>query len=302
MEVAARGSFSAAARSLFMSAVSVMKHVDSLESELGVRLFDRSNKGVVLTAAGRVLHEDARQLARLAEIAAERARGEAGSPAIRVGTSPLRPCKPLVDLWTRVGAGLSFDVRIVPFEDGRLSGPDPLDAQVDCFVGPCDAPSWRESCAILELGRYTCRVAVPLSHPLAARDALSWDDLRGERLMLVRPGASPVMDAIRADALSRPGVEVVDAPSFYTLETFNACSRKGLLMETLDAWDGVHPGIATLPMGWSYTVPYGIVYPKDPPPHVARFVELLGQSLPEQVGEENRSGVSGTGKGRAIWN
>ena len=47
---------------------------------------------------------------------------------------------------------------------------------------------------------------------------------------------------------------------FYTLETFNACAREGFLMDTLDAWEGVHPGIATLPMDWDYSVPYGAAF------------------------------------------
>ena len=280
LEVTERGSFSAAGKALYLSAVSVMKHMDSLEAELGAKLFDRSNRGAVPTDAGLALADDARQLMRLANTAAEHVREIAGvsAPSIRVGTSPLRPCKPLVDIWTRVGAGMPFDVRIVPFEDGRLFGPDPLDDQVDCFVGPCDAPSWRETCGILELGRYQCCVAVPLSHPLATRESLLWKDLEGERLMLVRPGASPVMDAIRADAIAH-GVLVVDAPSFYTLDTFNEAARSGLLMETLDAWEGVHPGMATLPIDWGHSVPYGIVYAKNPTPNVRHFVEAIAESV-----------------------
>ena len=279
LKVCDRGSFSAAGKALYLSAVSVMKHVDSLEAELGVRLFDRSNKGAVTTEAGLALAEDARQLVRMADAAIERVRGIArpGMPAIRVGTSPLRPCKPLVDIWTRVGANLPFDVRIVPFEDGRLSGPDPLDGQIDCFVGPCDAPSWRETCSILELGRYQCCIAAPLSHPLASREALSWADLAGEGIMLVRAGASPVMDAMRAEAEAH-GMRVVDAPSFYTLETFNEAAREGILMETLDAWEGVHPGMATVPVNWKFSVPYGVVYAKDPTPHVRHFIETVAKS------------------------
>ena len=278
LEVCDRGSFSAAGKALYLSAVSVMKHVDSLETELGTKLFARSNRGVLPTEAGRVLAEDARQLLHLADSATAHVREVSGAqtPTIRVGTSPLRPCKPLVDIWTRVGAGLPFDVRIVPFEDGRLSGPDPLDEQVDCFVGPCDAPSWRETCGILELGRYECRIAAPLSHPFAKRESLSWQDLAGEELMLVRAGASPVMDAIRADAAAH-GVRVIDAPSFYTLDTFNEAARSGILMETLDAWDGVHPGMATIPIDWGHSVPYGVVYAKDAPAHVMRFVEALSE-------------------------
>jgi len=35
-------------------------------------------------------------------------------------------------------------------------------------------------------------------------------------------------------------------------------------METLDIWKDVHPSIVTIPMEWGYTIPYGIVYAKQP--------------------------------------
>lgn len=49
-------SFTAAGRELGMSQAGVSKQVQTLEGALGVRLFQRSNRGLVLTAAGRRLH------------------------------------------------------------------------------------------------------------------------------------------------------------------------------------------------------------------------------------------------------
>src|SRR5204863_3187594 len=49
---AAEGSFSAAARSLEVSVPAVMKSINALERELGTRLFDRTPRGLSLTAAG----------------------------------------------------------------------------------------------------------------------------------------------------------------------------------------------------------------------------------------------------------
>src|SRR5215208_6585730 len=71
-EVAARGSFSAAADALAYTQSAVSQQIAALEREAGIRLVDRNARGVRLTDAGRALvdHADA-VLARLAAAEAE---------------------------------------------------------------------------------------------------------------------------------------------------------------------------------------------------------------------------------------
>jgi molybdate transport repressor ModE-like protein len=67
-EVSARGSFSAAAETLYLSQSAVSQQIATLEREVGMSLLERSRGGVTLTDAGRVLvgHADA-AIARLDE-------------------------------------------------------------------------------------------------------------------------------------------------------------------------------------------------------------------------------------------
>ena len=67
-EVACRGSFSAAADTLYMSQSAVSQQVATLEREVGMPLLDRANGGPRLTAAGEALvgHAEA-VMARLEE-------------------------------------------------------------------------------------------------------------------------------------------------------------------------------------------------------------------------------------------
>lgn len=55
MEVSRTGSFTSAAKKLYISAPGLVKSMDKLEDELGVRLFARMRTGVTLTPAGHVL-------------------------------------------------------------------------------------------------------------------------------------------------------------------------------------------------------------------------------------------------------
>ena len=65
MKVAEGGSFSKAAKSLFLTQPTISAHISSLERELNVRLFVRNTKEVILSEQGKVLYEYARQMVEL---------------------------------------------------------------------------------------------------------------------------------------------------------------------------------------------------------------------------------------------
>jgi DNA-binding transcriptional LysR family regulator len=71
--VAEAGNFSRAAERLYVSQPPLSMQIKSLEEELGIRLFARTNRGVTLTAAGAVFFEETRTL--LAKL--EHAKGKA---------------------------------------------------------------------------------------------------------------------------------------------------------------------------------------------------------------------------------
>lgn len=67
LAVTETGSFSAAAGRIFITQPAISKRISSLETSLGVALFDRIGRGVQLTDAGRALQEKARRI--IAEVA-----------------------------------------------------------------------------------------------------------------------------------------------------------------------------------------------------------------------------------------
>ena len=283
LAVAREDSFSKAAKALYLSSVSVMKQIDSLESEVGALLCERSPRGIKLTDAGRVLREDALRMTEAADAALEHivSVNTANANTIRVGTSLLRPCKPLMDLIARREGNLPYRIEVIAFSDDEESLKRTfrfLGKEIDCIVGPVGSREFVERHNVLVLGTWECCIAVARSHPLACKDRLTWDDLDGLKLMLVRKGDSFVLDRMRKEiALSHPNIEIVDAPYFYDANIFNECERQGVVMETLDVWNDVHPGVVTLPIDWGYRMPYGIVYAKKPSDAMTSFIEAISQ-------------------------
>lgn len=280
--VADQGSFLKAARELYTTPASVMNQMNKLEKLIGAKLIERTNQGTHLTAAGRSIYQDAKQMIEFADAAVKRARQLAASEqnVIRIGTSIMRPCKRLIELWSEIDDGSQpFQLRIVPFDDDPAGLDTVLSAlgkQIDCFVGPCDSIEWRKQHSILPLGKLPCRVAVPRKHRLAKKKSLSWSDLEGETFMLIKRGDSSVLNQMRDDILERhPQIRIVDAPYFYDTSVFNECEQMNYLMETLDIWADIHPSLVTLPMEWDYEIPYGIVYAKKPSGTVKEYIGII---------------------------
>lgn len=75
--VADEGSFTGAARRMYISHSTVSRTITALEEELGVRLVERDNRFIALTKAGAVLREEAEHLLSVADTAAARVRAAA---------------------------------------------------------------------------------------------------------------------------------------------------------------------------------------------------------------------------------
>lgn len=284
--VADQGSFLKAAKELYTTPASVMNQMNKLENNIGTKLIERTNQGTHLTTAGRSIYQDAKQLIEFADAAVKKAQQLANSEqnTIRIGTSILRPCKRLIDLWATVDDGsLPFQMNIVPFDDdpaGLGSVLSTLGHQIDCFVGPCDSVEWRSQHNILLVDKLPCRIAVPRKHPLAKKKSLCWSDLDGETFIMIKRGESSVMNQMRDDILeNHPNLRIQDTPNFYDTSIFNECEQMNYLMETLDIWTDIHPSLVTLPMEWEYEIPYGIVYAKHPSNTVKKFIKIIQNSL-----------------------
>ena len=280
VQVADCGSFNKAAEALYLSSTAVIKQINALEKHLDLQLVFRTNHGITLTEAGKVLYKHAKGIMDYSQRAIQEARlaAEAAATTFCVGTSILNPCKPFMDLWDRLsGQFPGYRLHIVPFEDdhqGILNEIGALGVKFDFLIGACDSRQWLDRCRFLPLGRYHHCIAVPRDHPLAGHKRLTIRDLYGQTLMMVRRGDSPSVDRVRDEIERHPAIRIEDTSQFYDLEVFNRCAQTRQPLMTLDCWAEVHPSLVTLPVDWDFTIPYGLLYQLDPIPDVARFVEL----------------------------
>lgn len=280
--VADCGSFTKAAERLYISSTAVMKQMNALEKHLDLKLIDRTPSGICLTAAGKVIYQNAKFMIDYSKksIAEAKATELDYDTTFCVGTSLLNPAKPFMDLWYRVNKDFSgYKLHLVPFEDdheGIVSEIKQLGKKFDFLIGVNDSRTWLSFCNFLPLGKYRKMVAVSREHRLASKRRLEIHDLYGETLMMVPRGDSGVNDFLRNDLeKNHREIHIENTSQFYDLSVFNRCAQSGNVLLTIECWQDVHPGLVTIPVNWDYSIPYGLLYSHDAPEDVLHFVSVV---------------------------
>ncbi len=239
--VARLGSFSAAAGELFITQPAVSKRVRALEDELGVALFDRLGRRVLLTEAGRALLPRARHILQEVEDSRRAVSNLAGriEGPLSLGTSHhigLHRLPPVLRRYRAAHPQVRLDLRFMDSE-AACAAVRQGDLELALVTLPPDPPPeleqrlvWPDPLAV---------VAAP-DHPLCAAGRLTPQALARHEAVL--PGPGTFTRGLVEAALARHGLAVRVALTTNYLETLKMLASVGLgwsvLPHTL-AGDGV---------------------------------------------------------------
>ena len=282
IEVANTGSFSKAGEKLFISPTAVMKQMNLMESELGLSLLNRTNHGITLTEVGKQIYNDAKFIIDYTDKAIKKAKKlqNQNTHFVTIGTSLICPCKPLLDIWYKVNDKYpEFKIKIVPFEENHsnvLSTLNNNGATLDFLVSPGDSQEWLKDFSFFKLGTYRFCIAVPITNPLSKKKELSFKDLSGEKIAAITTGKSKQnQDIVNKIKQNCDDVEIIDAPLYYDMNLFNKCEENGYLLVTLECWKDIHPAFKTIPISSGESMPYGIIYSKEPSDDASKFLDII---------------------------
>lgn len=179
----ALGSYSAAARALSVSPSAISKSIQRLEKQLGITLFTRTTRSLVLTAEGRELHERALRLLRDAEEIEQVAKRSRAEPAgvlriaasLPVGIHMIAPLLPeFCAVYPKVTIDLRLSDRVVNLVDENIDIAIRLGELADSNLLLRRLPPYQISCYASP--EYVARCAPP-QHP---------DDLSGHTTVNLR--------------------------------------------------------------------------------------------------------------------
>jgi LysR family hydrogen peroxide-inducible transcriptional activator len=186
--VADERNFGRAAQACFVSQPALSAQIRELESKLGVQLFERSTRSVLVTPAGMEVVERARRILSDVDELCDAAAGasDALTGSLRLGVIPtvapyvlpaalhrIAEHHPLLELYLREDRTDALVAQL-------LAG----DLDLLLLALPLDRPGVAE----LPLFDEPFRLAVPHDHPLAARRRCNVSELDGERLVLLEDG------------------------------------------------------------------------------------------------------------------
>lgn len=280
IKAADSGSFAKAAEALYISPPALIQQINLLEERCGFKLFDRSNRGVSLTPAGRSLYNDALSLVRLSEEALNKARDLARSSeaTVRIATSLLYKCRLLPEIWARINEQCpELKIEILPMtEYGRREDTfSELGSRYDMFEGIYGSIGWKGLCGFLELEKTPICCGVPKNHRLAGMKNLTMQDLSGEHIVMPIEGVSEEMDAFRSDIkINHPNVQIVDS-NYYGVDTFTLCEVNQYILITHPIYADIHTDLITIPLETKYTLPYGLIYANESTTATRRFIEIV---------------------------
>lgn len=293
-EVAARHlSFTRAGEELFVTAAAVSHQVKSLEEALGVSLFDRRPKSLVLTDAGRAYLPALQQAFKQMAEATHQIHAKTNRTTLRVNMPPTFAAKWLIPRLRRFIASHSgIDIKVSSTKDMVNFARDDCDLAIRygrgvyeglhsvlCLpveVFPVCSP------ALLQ-GKYPLRTPSDLKHHTLLHDSSTYND-----------GSNPDWPMW----LRCAGVEGIDAtrgPSFWPSHLVIGAALDGLGVALVKgSWvqQDLAAGYLVRPFDISITVEfaYYVVYPESriDDPHIKQFVDWIkSEVIADQNATEN---------------
>ena len=198
-----------------------------------------------------------------------------------IGTSLLYKCRMLPDLWPKVNEiqpDLKIEIRPMKEYENHTMVFSRLGLDFDLFEG-IYASAWEGSCRFLELARTPVCCGVSRNHRLAKASGLSMQDLSGEVLVMPIKGVSEELDTFREEiAMNYPSTKIIDS-DYYGVDTFALCEMNSYILITQPVYEDIHPNLITIPLQTDASMPYGLVYAKEPTAAAAKFIHAVEKIL-----------------------
>lgn len=280
MAVANFLNFSRAAEHLRITQPAVSHQINTLEDELGVKLFRRTSKSVRLTQEGFQFTQYAGEILKLSNLSKARMRESRQAPERLVigcrNTAELRMLRPALSRLRLEQPELLPVLRLIPFDSLEN-----LLAEGDVHLIFSFRESAPQKTRYRELARCPVVCVCGEDHPLARREQVTLAELRkAGRIAVCRPPICP--QALFAHQSQAAGERETDQVLFCDhQEVMAALVETGYAFAVMADFPNTRlPGLRHIPIPECRPLSFGAVYlPGEVRPVLKRFLDLLRDSM-----------------------
>ncbi len=277
--IAANGSFAKAAEVLFITRSALVQQVKAVEEDLGFTIFERSPKGISLTAEGKLFLEEGNRIFAEYERLLKTCRHNAGQKpkTITIGITPFMESTVLPAICKEFNScfpDVVLKFKVFMPEDYRqafVSGK--FDIAAEYMFEFCNTVPDTGFIPMFPCGY--C-VFVHKDNPLSALSTIGFKDLRGTVLLMFRRGFVKSMDRLR-DYLETNEPEITVSDTNYAVnELFIRCELENaaFIIYNCTNFENPHEDLVHICTDWDFTVDRGICYHKNCNATVKDFLHI----------------------------
>lgn len=273
-------SFTAASKQLYVSPSAVLQQINSLEDNLKVKLFNRTNQGLSLTPAGEYLYKECTLIFESNSVIRSALLALQAGPVrtLQIGFPRMHKLWYFYELWTNYS--ITRPEQNIEFSDVMTSNSPEMTAlynRLDLVEYPYFGFEWQKSFDFLPIRSCPVSLGVPRKHPLSSKVLVTLEDMKGEHLVIHSGQFTDILGS-NLDRLYACGVK----PEFtdtYTSGTLGNCIIKNKLILVMDCTRGLNRDLNVIPIDWDAEVPYGFLCSKQMPRGEGSFYEYIVNNL-----------------------
>ena len=252
--VAELGSFSAAARKLYISKSAIAQQINILERKTDCILFMRNSHGVDLTEAGKIFLIQAKKIQELFSETSQIMRNY--NNTIVVGTGYLSTTNFLEDYWNKFSKGKKFKLKFKEIKDYE-NIPDDIDLIEMIYA---NEPIPKQEFLFKKVAISPLLIGVPPKNSLTTKRNIDINDLNNQTLLLIKRNISNKTSKIKHYLQDHCKNINIQTYTIYNRATVNeALLNNKLLLVPQPLTDLCKPFILKK-IDWDFTIDVGFFY------------------------------------------
>lgn len=274
--VAESGSFTKASELLFLSPVSVMKQINSLEEHLNIRLLDRTPTGISLTEKGEKVFREAKKIISEGdEFLRELNRDYNDKVVVKLGLYKMDylsdfPKKLRYINNESIDLNVDIDMCEINIKSIKELGVV-LDKQFDCLY-MSEIVDKHKDIGFIPLKHSDLSIVIPIDSSLSKRDYLNKNDLKDQIIAIAGNLHYSAIESFVEDFKATEICEFIQLPGKSGIELYQYCVKNNYLLLVTDDYSDMYPFVKSLEYVPKIKNSRGIYYLKSNEKKIKKFV------------------------------